>query len=183
MFPQALDNSNKLAPILGAEGMRESRLEPSVLGSIIPSLDPDPPIPSRNNAFVVDSTPSPAGAGAKRPRPPVDPVVTGRLSAPVSGKGGPREWAEGATAATAVGEGGAGAGIAGGVVPNEQKAEMARRRKSRVKHGLRVLLRGTSRYQVLAFTTTGTLGSSVSVLADDPYVPASPWSVGGACSS
>eukprot|EP00752_Nemacystus_decipiens_P002141 g2040.t1 len=142
------DNSSKMPPIFGAESMREARLEPSVLGSIIPLLDPDTPDPSLNSSgtFVVGSTPSPAGAGTKRPRSPIDPAVAGRPSAPVSGEEGPREWAEG-TAEVAAGEatGGAGTRMAGGVVPPQQEAEVARRRKSRVRHGLRVLLRGTSR--------------------------------------
>lgn len=158
-FPQEQDNSNKIPPIFGAESMREARLEPSLLGSIVPKLDPDPPDPQRSNAFMADHTSPPAGAGAKRPRPSVAPAVAGTPSAPVSGKEGPREWA-GGVAATAEdeGTGGAGGGLACGVVPGQQEAEVARRRKSRVKHGLRVLLRGTSRYQVLALPTR-TLGS------------------------
>eukprot|EP00903_Cladosiphon_okamuranus_P012972 g12107.t1 len=154
---RACDRSNKMPTIFGAESMRESTLEPSVLGSVIPSLDPAPRDPPRNNAFFgVDSTPSPAaGAGAKRLRPAAAPAVTGRPSAPVSDKDGPREWA-GGVAAAAAGEGagwavaaagpGAGAGLIGGVVPGKQEeAEVAKRKRSRLKHGLRVLLRGTSR--------------------------------------
>lgn len=128
--------------------MEEARLEPSVLGSIIPNLDPDPPDPARNNAFI--SSPSPTGAGSKRPVPPSSAADDASiLGTPVSGKvevGNSTGGSSGLTAA--VGAGVTVGAARGGADEQEVRVAMVRKRKPRVKHGLRVLLRGTSRYGV-----------------------------------
>ncbi|CAM9611411.1 unnamed protein product [Pylaiella littoralis] len=138
-------SSRKLLRTFGEDGMEEARLEPSVLGSIIPNLDPDPPDPARNNAFI--SSPSPTGAGSKRPVPPSSAADDASiLGTPVSGKvevGNSTGGSSGLTAA--VGAGVTVGAARGGADEQVVRVAMVRKRKPRVKHGLRVLLRGTSR--------------------------------------
>lgn len=139
----------------GEDSMEEARLESSILGSIIPTLDPDPPDPARNNAFMSPSYPS--GAGSERPLlpspAPDDASVPGT---PVPGEAGVAASTGGgsgvamAAASIVAGRGGVGGvgamgAVHGGAGRQEVGVVMARTRKPRVKHGLRVLLRGTSR--------------------------------------
>ncbi len=146
------NHDRKMPPIFGEDSTQEARLEPSILGSIIPTLDPAPAGgASRNSTFVAGMGSPTARAGAARPiaSPAPGDTTDGPTGAPASCQEGPREWAGGGggggggvAAATAVEEG------AQGMVrgPVAGRRGVARRRRPRVKHGLRVLLRGTSRY-------------------------------------
>lgn len=156
-----------MLPIFGSDSMREPQLEPSILGSIISALDPDPPQPARNHKMTLTSNSdndnnstqknSKSLVAANDHATPAATCVSAtpgskRLLPTGSTPDGeatlaeerPRAWAGG---------GGGGSGMAGsvaaGVVGGQggmagQRAEAARRRP-RVKHGLRVLLRGASR--------------------------------------
>ncbi|CAM9692014.1 unnamed protein product [Scytosiphon promiscuus] len=160
-----------MLPIFGADSMREARLDPSILGSIVSSLDPDPPRAARNHntrplfnsdtdknirsteinnaSLAVNAHDTPATT-----RPPPSPGTKRQFSAvsrldgeAAPAEEGPREWAGGGGG----GGGGSGrvvgtAGTAGTRVGTAgQRAETAGRRRPRVRHGLRVLLRGASR--------------------------------------
>ncbi|CAM9435718.1 unnamed protein product [Hapterophycus canaliculatus] len=137
-----------MPPIFGAEGMREPQLEPSILGSIVPTLDPDPPRPACKDRisliFKSDSTARrlPAAPGSKRPFP-TESMPDGEA---FPAEEGPREWAGGggghsrvAGTAAAAGVAEARAGTAG------QRVDAPRTRGHRAENGLRVLVRGASR--------------------------------------
>ena len=156
-------NSSKIPSIFGADSEQEARLDSSILGSIIPALDPEPPgrvsLQNRPSSVAeVSSPPARAGATRPAPSPAPDDTADGPTDAPVSdrqewtrdgggGGGGGGSGGSGVAAATVVGAERLAVGTATvrGPVAGRREAEVARRKRRRVKHGLRVLLRGTSR--------------------------------------
>lgn len=124
--------------------MRECPLESSILGSIIPTLDPDPPQPvrKRKNASFADDTAPREEPGSKLP------LSTGRSGAAEPEGGGPRDRARGDGRLAVSGVGGGERGVGEGTAVDQKDdvdSTVVRTRKPRVKHGLRVLVRGTSR--------------------------------------
>ncbi|CAM9955382.1 unnamed protein product, partial [Ectocarpus sp. 13 AM-2016] len=86
------DSGTALAPpMFGEDSMRECPLERSILGSIIPTLDPDAPQPfrMRKNASFADDAAPPEEPGSKLP------LSTGRSGAAEPEGGVPRDRAGG----------------------------------------------------------------------------------------
>lgn len=124
--------------------MRECPLESSILGSIIPTLDPDPPQPfrKRKNASFAGDTAPPEEPGSKLL------LSTGRSGAAEPEGGGPQDRAGGDAGVAVSGVGASGGGVGGGTAvdqKDEAGSTVVKTRKPRVKHGLRVLVRGTCR--------------------------------------
>lgn len=143
------------------EADADASLENSILGSVIPGLDPDPPVDPQiaslsSNSFAPHANSAAPRLGSEEPDPSsLSATKSDSSSDPArQGKGseGPREWAGGGGGAGSAARGGhfeaglsplVGQGLGGGGGVGEELARNTRLHP--VKHGLRVLLRGTSR--------------------------------------